>query len=263
LGTRHLPVLDAAGRLVALEILPDTGPAQPEVAVLMAGGLGKRLRPITETIPKPLVMVGDAPILELILRHLIGQGVRRFYISVNYKGEMIEDYFGNGKKWDAEITYLHEVEEMGTAGALSLLPEKPDVPFLLMNGDVMTSVSLRQMFNYHIDMGAATTVGAFAHEYQVPYGVLEMEDGRVTRIDEKPVIRRYVSGGVYMLSPGVLELVRPGEPLDMPVLIDRLLAGNMRVAAFPIREYWIDIGRHDDLKRASQEVHTVFPSCAL
>lgn len=263
LGTRHLPVVDAAGRLVALEMLADSGPVHPEVAVLMAGGLGKRLRPITETIPKPLVTVGDKPILEVILRHLLEQGVRKFHISVNYKAEMIEEYFGNGSKWGAEITYLHENAQMGTAGALSLLPEKPDAPFLLMNGDVMTSVNLKQMFDYHADMGATATVGAFAHEYQVPYGVLEMEDGHVTRIEEKPVIRRYVSGGVYMLSPSVLELVRPDEPLDMPALISRLLAGNMTVSAFPIREYWIDIGRHDDLQRASREIRQVFPSlCA-
>jgi dTDP-glucose pyrophosphorylase len=260
LGTRHLPIVDTRGRLVALELLSDADPVQPEVAVLMAGGLGTRLRPLTETIPKPLVTVGDTPILEVILRHLVQQGVRRFFISVNYKAEMIEDYFGNGSKWGVSITYLRENEKMGTAGALSLLPEKPQTPFLLMNGDIMTSINLKQMFEYHMNMRAAATVGAFAHEYEVPYGVLEMEDGHVTRIEEKPIIRRYVSGGVYVLSPSVLELIVPGEPLDVPALIGRLLSGSMQVVAFPIREYWIDIGRHDDLQRASREVTQIFPA---
>ena len=262
LGMRHLPIVDGAGRLVALEmvITSEAGPGVPDTAVLMAGGLGKRLLPITETIPKPLVKIGEFPILEIIIRNLVEQGLRRFYLSVNYKGEMIEEYFGNGKKWGAEISYLHERKPMGTAGALSLLPDRPETPFLTMNGDIMTSINLKQMFDYHNDMDAAATVGAFAHEYQVPYGVLEMEDGRVTSIDEKPIIRKYVSGGVYALSPRVLEFLHEEEPLDMPALIERLVAGNMRVAAFPIREYWIDIGQHGDLQRASNDVRNVFPS---
>ena len=262
LGTRHLPIVNAAGKLVALEVVqlsePDLG--TPEVAVLMAGGLGKRLHPITESIPKPLVIVDDFPILEIILRNLAEQGVRRFYISVNYKAEMIEEYFGNGRKWGVDISYLRERDRLGTAGSLSLMPERPETPFLAMNGDIMTSVNLKQMFDYHSNMGATATIGAFAHEYQVPYGVLEMEDGRVTGIHEKPLICKYVSGGVYALSPQVLEFVRTDKSLDMPTLIERLVAGNLRVTAFPIREYWIDIGRHGDLQRASDDKQIVFPN---
>jgi len=260
LGTRHLPILNTEGTLVGLEVIqmPEPGLGMPEVAVLMAGGLGKRLLPITETIPKPLVMVGEYPILEIILRNLSAQGIRRFYISVNYKAEMIEEYFGDGKKWGVEISYLRERERLGTAGALGLLPARPEKSFLAMNGDIMTTVNLRQMLDYHDDMGAAATVGAFAHEYQVPYGVLEMEAGRVTRIHEKPLIRKYVSGGVYALAPNVLEFVRAGETLDMPTLIERLVARDLRVAAFPIREYWIDIGRHGDLQRASDDMQGGF-----
>ena len=261
LGMRHLPVVNGDRKLVALELVQfgDLEFGAPEVALLMAGGLGKRLRPITETIPKPMVQVGASPILEIIIRNLAQQGISRFYVSVNYKAEMIEDYFGDGAKWGVQIFYLREGEQMGTAGALSLFPERPQTPFLVMNGDIITSVNLKQMYDYHRDMNAAATVGAFAHEYQVPYGVLKMDDSRVVGIDEKPVIRKYVSAGIYILAPGVLEFVRGAEALDMPTLIERVVAGNMRVAAFPIREYWIDIGQHGDLQRASRDVASVFP----
>ncbi len=261
LGTKHLPVVDECGKLLALEVVQfaefDLG--APEVAVLMAGGVGKRLLPITESIPKPLVLVGDCPILEIIIRNLLEQGIRRFYISVNYKADMIEDYFGTGEKWGIQISYLREQKKLGTAGALGLISERPQMPFLVMNGDIVTSVNLRQLFDYHDSMGAMATVGAFAHEYQIPYGVLEMEDGRVTGIHEKPIVRKYVSGGVYALSPPVLEFVHANEQLDMPNLIERLVGGGMRVTAFPIREYWIDIGRHGDLKRACDDIRSVFP----
>lgn len=260
-GRRHLPVLDAAGRLVALETVGTHLHPDPShsCAVIMAGGLGTRLHPLTQVTPKPLLPVGDTPILERILTHLIEQGIRRFYVSVNYKAHMIESYFGDGHKWNVEITYLHENDRLGTAGALGLLPETPTQPFLLMNGDIMTSVNLKQMLAFHADQGASATIGAFAHEYQVPYGVLKMDGAHVTGIQEKPIIRKYVSGGVYTLAPHVLKLVKPGMPLDMPELIQRLVNSDYRVSAFPIHEYWIDIGRHDDLHRASLEAQDVFP----
>lgn len=262
MGRRHLPVVDGAGKLLALEIVDAHVPHQAvhSCAVLMAGGLGQRLHPITQTVPKPMIPVGDQPILERLIKNLRDQGIRRFYVSVNYMAEVIQEYFGDGRKWDAEISYLHENARLGTAGALGLLPEPPEGSFLLMNGDIMTSLNLRQMIDYHIDHGAAATIGAFAHEYQVPFGVLQMNGDQVAAIQEKPVIRRYVSGGVYTLSPTVLDFVRRGETLDMPDLIQRLIESNQKVSAFPIREYWIDIGRHDDLDRASREVQSIFPS---
>lgn len=251
-GMHHLPIVDPEGRLVGLEVLSHdvAGGPRPECAILMAGGLGRRLMPLTENTPKPLLEVGEKPILDHIIFHLAEQGVDTFYISVNYKAEMIEDFCGAGEKWGVKIRYLREESKLGTAGAIGLLSEKPKAPFLLMNGDIMTSVNLRQMFEYHNDARAVATIGAFAHEHQVPYGVLEMENGFVTGIAEKPVIRRYVSAGVYALSPTVLDFVEPGEALDMPELIHRVVDKKMRIAAFPIREYWIDIGRHDDLQRA-------------
>lgn len=261
-GRRHLPVLDAAGRLVALEMAEPHQLSYPShsCAVIMAGGLGTRLHPLTQVTPKPLLPVGNTPILEHIINHLLEQGIRRFYVSVNYKAHMIESYFGDGHKWGAEITYLHENDRLGTAGALGLLPEIPKHPFLLMNGDIVTSVNLKQMLAFHADQGASATIGAFAHEYQVPYGVLKMEGTRVMAIQEKPVIRKFVSGGVYTLSPHVLTLVKPGIALDMPDLIQQLVSFDHRVSAFPIHEYWIDIGRHDDLNRASREVSDMFPT---
>ena len=263
-GRRHVPVVDAAGKLVALEIVEAhiSHQVAPSCALLMAGGLGQRLHPITETVPKPMIKVGDQPILERLIKHLLEQGIRRFYLSVNYKAEMIEEYFGDGHKWGAEISYLHENARLGTAGALGLLPEVPEGSFLLMNGDIMTSINLRQMMDYHLNHAAVMTIGAFAHEYQVPFGVLQMNGDQVAAIHEKPVIRKYVSGGVYTLAPAVLEFVRRGEVLDMPSLIQRLIESNQKVSAFPIREYWIDIGRHDDLHRAGRDVQAMFPHTA-
>ncbi|MGQ0741693.1 MAG: nucleotidyltransferase family protein [Alphaproteobacteria bacterium] len=256
LGLRHLPVVDGLGRLAGLNLLGQEQVAgvAPEFALLMAGGLGMRLRPLTQAAPKPLLPVGGKPILEHVLCHFKEQGVKRFHISVNYKGQMIKQHFGDGRAWGVEIRYIDEIGRLGTAGALGLLAEPPEVPFIVANGDVLTTVNLAQMADFHAESAAMLTVGAFAHEYQVPYGVLQMENERIVKIEEKPVIRKYVSGGVYLLAPEVLAYVHAGEPLDMPDFIQLLVDHRRRVVAFPIREYWLDVGQPDDLKRASAEI---------
>jgi dTDP-glucose pyrophosphorylase len=258
-GLRQLPLVDNAGRFIGLK-LSDQTPASilPNCALLMAGGLGVRLRPLTNTLPKPLIELAGKPILEIMLEKLVGQGLGKFFVSVNYKAEMIANHFGNGQKWGVDIRYLHETQRMGTAGALSLLSERPELPMLVMNGDILTSVNIAHMLDYHADLKAALTVGVFVHEQQIPYGVVEMNGNFISEIREKPIARNFISAGVYIISPHVLDLVEENSKLDMPELIATLIKREMRVAAFPIREYWIDIGHHDDLLRAQREIGEFF-----
>jgi dTDP-glucose pyrophosphorylase len=258
---RHIPVVDAVGVLIGLELVDTVQDASVKSnwAVLMAGGHGKRLRPLTENIPKPLLAVGGKPILERTLESLAEQGIRKCFISVNYRAELIEAHFGNGAKWGVNVSYLRESQELGTAGALGILPTVPADPILVLNADVMTSVNVSRMFEYHNDMKAAVTIGTFTYDHQVPYGVIQMDGDRVNGIQEKPVIRNFVSAGVYVLSPEVLGLVAINERIDMPDLIHGAIAKGVRICAFPIREYWIDIGEHDDFQRAQRDVTTIFP----
>lgn len=260
-GLRQIPLVDDDGRFIDLRL---TDPTQtsvlPNSAVLMAGGLGLRLRPLTDTLPKPLIQLAGKPILEIMLEKLVSQGLGQFFVSINYKADMIENHFGDGRKWGVDIRYLREQKRMGTAGALSLLPEKPQHPILVLNGDILTSVNIAHMLDYHANLKAALTVGVFVHEQQVPYGVIEMNGNYISKIREKPVMRHFISAGIYILSPDVLDIVGSNDALDMPDLIASLIARGQRVAAFPIREYWIDIGHHDDLLRAQREVGEYFPA---
>ncbi|MCG3175904.1 MAG: Glucose-1-phosphate adenylyltransferase [Candidatus Omnitrophica bacterium] len=256
----QMPVLDAAGRVVRIELLDELikPPSRDNIVVLMAGGLGTRLKPLTEERPKPLLNIGKKPILETILDNFIEYGFRRFYLSVNYKNEMVREHFGDGSKWGVEIRYLHEDKPLGTAGALSLLPEKPRVPVFVMNGDLLTKVNFDQLLHFHQDNAAEATMCVREYDLQVPYGVVRIDGHRVRGIDEKPVHRFFVNAGIYVLGPGVLRQIRKGQRLDMPHLFDRLVAAKREVAAFPIREYWLDIGRLDDLERAKGEFAETF-----
>ncbi len=216
----QIPVIDEKGEVVGVEILDEL--IQPQVrdnwVVLMAGGLGSRLRPLTDDCPKPLLKVGSKPIMETILDNFIEYGYRRFFLSVNYKAEMIQDYFGDGSKWGVEIRYLHEKERMGTAGALGLLPEKPLQPILVMNGDLLTKVNFQHLLNFHQEHQAKATMCVREYEYQVPYGVVKIDHQRLVGIEEKPVQHYFVSAGIYVLEPEVLELIPSNAFFDMPTL---------------------------------------------
>lgn len=256
----QVPVLDESGRVVDLEVMDDF--LEPEergnVAVLMVGGLGTRLRPLTNEVPKPLVEVGGKPLLETILERLRNHGFRRFYFSVNYKSQMIEDHFGDGGSWDADITYLREEKRLGTAGSLSLLPDRPGDPFLVMNGDVLTKLDFSQLLEYHMRHEAAATMCVRDYDMQVPYGVIRTEEHRIVDIEEKPIQRFYVNAGIYLLEPRTLDHLLPGEVLDMPDLFRRLQGEGASTAVFPLREYWTDVGRLKDLKEANECYDEVF-----
>lgn len=254
-GLRHIPVLDNNGCVLKIELLEQLIQSRKKNnwVVLMAGGLGSRLSPMTDDCPKPLLKVGTKPILETILDNFIDYGFHRFYLSVNYRADMIRDYFGDGSKWGVEIRYIHENTRLGTAGALSLIDGVPTDPIIVMNGDLLTKVNFQQLIEFHTDTNAQATMCVREYEYQVPYGVVEVDNHRLMRIVEKPIQQFFVNGGIYVLNPEVLRLVPKMEFFDMPNLFDEAIAKRMETSVFPIREYWIDIGRMDDFNRANDE----------
>ena len=253
---RHIPVVDANGVAVELVTLADLLPPREHarVAVIMAGGEGTRLRPLTESVPKPMVEVGGRPILEAQIEALARQGFRHVHLAVNYKAEIIENHFGAGAGFGVTISYLREDEKLGTAGALSLLGEVPAEPFLVMNGDVLTQVDLDMMFDFHRDRRCVMTVGATRFEFCIPFGVLRLAGPFLAGVDEKPRESYLCNAGIYVLDPSVLALIPRGERYDMTDLVQKLVQRWLPVAVFPVREQWIDIGAPEDLERARSAV---------
>lgn len=257
---RHIPILDEVGRVVGMEVLDELvrQQARSNRVVLMAGGFGSRLHPLTKETPKPLIQVGNRPILETILENFIEYGFRNFSLSVNYKAEMVKTYFGDGSRWGVNIDYLQEELPLGTAGPLGLLSEYPSDPVLVMNGDLLTKVNFQQLLDFHQAHRAQATMCVREYESQVPFGVVHLDHHRLLEIEEKPVQRFFVSAGIYVLEPKILNFITPGTRLDMPELFKMVIAKGLETAAFPIREYWLDIGRMDDLEKAKGEYDEVF-----
>ena len=257
---QHVPVLDEAGRVVDLATVSDLFGVRPNDTrvVLMAGGLGTRLRPLTENTPKPMLTVGGKPLLEQILGVFADQGFWKVSISVNYRREIVQEYFGDGAKYGVDIDYIEEDQAMGTAGALSLLKERPDAPFIVMNGDLLVSLQFSELLSFHRKLGAAGTMVVREYEHQIPYGVVRADQDLMTGIEEKPIERYFVNGGIYVLSPEALDHVSAGEPLDMPSLLTRLSDAEQKVGVFPLRDYWRDIGQMHDLEAARSEFDSVF-----
>jgi NDP-sugar pyrophosphorylase family protein len=233
-------------------------PVRPHWVVIMAGGLGSRLEELTRDTPKPMLNVGSRPLLETIVRRYAEQGFRRFYFAVNYKAEQIEAHFGNGSALGVDIRYLRERERMGTAGALSLLPDRPAHPIFVTNADLLTKESYGQMIDRHIEWSADATMAVREYEMQVPFGVVRERGGCIEAIEEKPMQRFIVSAGMYVLSPQVLDFVPGGQPLDMPALFERIVAAGMRTRCHYVEGYWLDIGRLPDYERANLDYFEVF-----
>lgn len=252
LKLRQIPVVDDEQRPVGLHLLSEW--VQTPAAVIMAGGLGTRLRPLTDTVPKPLIEVGGKPILERIVEHLRAGGINDLVITTRYLAEQIEDYFGDGERWQMAINYIREQERQGTGGALRHLKGQVDQPFLVMNGDLLTDVNVRHMFDFHRAHNAVMTIGVRHYTFQVPYGVVELDDVHVHSLSEKPTYDFFVNAGIYVLSPRALELVPDEGYFDITELVDRLLAQGLPVVSFPIIERWYDIGRPEDLEQVSLEL---------
>lgn len=221
---------------------------------LMAGGFGTRLKPLTDKCPKPLLKVGDKPILETVLLSFIKAGFHQFYISTHFLPEMIKEYFGNGAKWDVSIEYVYEEYPLGTGGALGLLPKNlPELPIIMMNGDVLTKVDLEALLAFHNKNNATATMCVREYEYQVPFGVIESEGNTIKSMVEKPIQRFHVNAGIYVVSRKIIEQMSSNEVVDMPTLLQRYL--DKKVLMFPFHDYWLDIGRMDDFKRAQADIH--------
>lgn len=256
----QIPVIDYDNVVIGLETIDEllTPSSRENIVVLMAGGLGSRLRPLTDNCPKPMLPIGNAPILETILGNFIEHGFHRFYISVNYMADKIKSYFGNGSSWGVDIEYLEEDQRLGTAGALTLLPERPKDPIFVMNGDILAKVNFKSMLDFHLAHNSAATLGMRQFSHTIPYGVVTVDDHRVLNIIEKPEQKVFVSAGIYLLSPEVLPLIPHGEFFDMPTLFQQAIAQGLVTSGFPVHEYWIDIGRIEDFERASREFIGVF-----
>jgi dTDP-glucose pyrophosphorylase len=257
---RHLPLVDGEGQLVGLETLVDLLESQrlENWVVLMAGGEGRRLRPLTDDVPKPMLSVGSKPLLETIINSFISAGFHKFFLSVNYKAELVERHFGDGSSRGIEIQYLREAKPLGTAGSLSLLRERPAMPFIVMNGDILTKVDFREILNFHRDHRAAGTMCVREYCIQVPYGVVQVRGNNLLAIEEKPTARNFVNAGVYVLEPEVLDKLPPGTAMTMPDLFGRLIAERRPCCVCPIREYWLDVGQMADLQRANNEFSAIF-----
>jgi dTDP-glucose pyrophosphorylase len=246
---RAVPVVDK-GRLAGIKTLANVkaGPAPP-VAVIMVGGRGERLRPYTDKVPKPLLKVGGMPIVERIIRSAAAAGVEKVYLAVNYKAEAFEEELGDGKRLGVELVYVRERKALHTAGALSLLPEIPDAPLFVTNGDIITTVDLRSLFDFHWHHGGAITVCGAEHRTYVPYGVLRTAEHHLLGIAEKPERLDFVSAGMYVLQPEVLRFVPPETEMGMPDLIADVLTEGLPVHVFPMLEGWFDIGSPEEFEK--------------
>jgi dTDP-glucose pyrophosphorylase len=259
-GVKQLPIVDHDGVLLGIEYIDDylRGPQKENAVILMAGGLGTRLRPLTAETPKPMLTVGSKPILETILESFAHHGFRNFYFSVNYKADKIREYFKDGSRYGVNISYLNETNRLGTAGALNLLPDLPQEPFFVMNGDLLTNVNFERLLNYHLLADASATMCVREYNLQVPYGVVDTEGALITKITEKPTQNFFVNAGIYVLNPSTLSHIPQGRNFDMPQLFQQLIADQAKVCSFPITDYWMDIGQPHDFDRANSEYDEVF-----
>ena len=251
----QLPVVDENKRILKLVTLDDfLGLLEkPNWVVLMVGGLGQRLQPLTNDRPKPLLEINGKPILEIIIEAFAEQGFKKIFMAVNYKAEMIQEHFGNGDDRGLQIEYLLEEKRLGTAGALSLLPGRPEDPLIVMNGDLLTKLNFDRLIQFHDDHQAAATMAVRDYSHQIPYGVVDLSESYIRKIVEKPTHSYFVNAGIYALSPRALEEIPADTYFDMPQLMSRLSDRGDQVAAYPLREYWLDVGRIEEFRRAQRE----------
>jgi len=256
----QIPIVDDEGKLVKIEDLAKLlkTNAKKNRVILMAGGLGTRLRPLTQETPKPLLKVGNKPILETIIENFAKYGFVNITISVNYKAEMIKEYFGDGSALGVNIDYIEENKRLGTAGALSLIKERPQEPFFVMNADLLTNVNFEHLLDFHSFENSVATMCVREYDYQVPYGVIQTDGSKIVSIEEKPVHKFFVNAGIYVLSPQVFEYIPKDEFYDMPTLFEDIIHNNLKSISFPIHEYWLDIGRMSDFEQAQTEYKEIF-----
>jgi len=256
----QIPIVDDDGRLVGVEEVDELLKLNQKSnkVVLMVGGLGTRLRPLTDNIPKPMLKVGNKPILETIIANFKKYGFVNIILCVSYKSEVIIDYFKDGSEFGVNIEYVHEDKRMGTAGALSLIRDKLNESFFVMNGDLLTNINFERMMEYHLSNKSIATMGVREYDFQVPYGVVNVDGKDILSIEEKPVHKFFVSSGVYVLNSKSLAFVPEDEFYDMPTLFEKVIEKKLKSVSFPIYEYWLDIGRIEEYEKANDEFYKVF-----
>jgi dTDP-glucose pyrophosphorylase/CBS domain-containing protein len=253
-SVRHIPLVDESGRVVDLAFRSDMpGGSESVQAVIMAGGRGMRMRPLTNEMPKPMLQVGGRPLLEYLVQQVRDYGIRKVNITTNYKPEKIRQHFGDGAAFGLDVDYVSEHEPLGTAGALRLLRERHET-LLVINGDILTNINFRAMLDHHHDQRAGLTVGVTTHDVEIPFGVVETDGERVSGIAEKPVYRYFVNAGIYVLGPEILDVIPERSRIDMTEVVGLLLARGVRVVPFVIMEYWRDVGRLEDYETAEKDL---------
>jgi dTDP-glucose pyrophosphorylase len=252
---RHLPVIDEERHVIGVERLEEQliDSHNKSWVVIMAGGRGKRLKPLTDDCPKPMLKIGERPMLQIILEQLIHQGLTRFCISVNYKSMQIKDYFGDGSKLGAEICYIDEKKRMGTAGSLSLFPFETQEPILVLNGDILTKLSFEQLIDFHREHQAKATIAVATYGFQLPYGLIKAKHDLLVGFEEKPVFSSFINAGIYVFNPQVMNYVPKDSYFDMNDLFKVLIQNMEPVCIFPIREYWTDIGEMKSFNQACKD----------
>lgn len=259
---KFIPVVDGFSRLIGYYELDDfidyCSIEKDNPVIIMAGGLGTRLKPLTDNMPKPMLKVGNKPILQTIIEQFREYGFRNIFIAVNYKSEMIKNYFRDGKDFDVSITYIEEKKRLGTAGAIKLAEKYLNNQAIVINGDILTNINFHNLLKYHADNNFSMTIGSRQYEMQVPYGVLNVNDTKVMSLQEKPVYSYVVSGGVYVLNPEATKYIPENEYYDITELINRLIEHNEAIGSFPIKDYWMDIGKIEDYYKANDEITKFF-----
>ncbi|NMM42026.1 nucleotidyltransferase family protein [Pseudoalteromonas arctica] len=253
-----LPIVDDSGKLVGLKTLYDTlvVDKRENPVFIMAGGFGTRLRPLTDHCPKPMLKVGGKPMLETLINNFKNYGFYKFYISIHYLPEVIVNHFGDGSNFGIEITYIHETTPLGTGGALSLLPKSlPKEPLIMINGDILTNVDFAKVLDFHVKQQSDATMCVRDYEIKVPFGVIEGTGHEITNIVEKPTYRYFVNAGIYVISNHIIESLPNNEHLDMPTLFEQKQKVGCKTLKFPIHEYWLDVGRHDDFNKAQSDIY--------
>lgn len=248
----QIPIVDEQGKVIGLHLLHDIlgNIFRPNWAVVMAGGKGERLRPLTEKLPKPMIRVAGRPLLERIILHLVSYGISRIFLSVNHLAQVIEDYFEDGSMYGTKIEYLREDDPLGSGGAISLLPEIPGHPLLVMNGDLIVDTNFTEMIEFHNQNHFYATMGVYPYFHQVPFGCVEIQDNRLAGIEEKPVLEKKVNAGIYVLSPQAVSAIPKNTFFSITTLFEDALKKNLVCGTFSIKKEWLDIGSPKQLRQA-------------
>lgn len=255
----QIPVIDENGIVIGLEVLEDLiePSSKSNLVVIMAGGMGMRLRPLTKHTPKPMLKIGDKPILQILIEKFKESGFKNFLLCINYKSEIIKNFFKNGKKFGVNINYVHENKRLGTAGALSLIKKKPKIPFFVINGDLLINLNFQNVLDFHIENKSFATMCVNEYSFNSPYGEVSLNNENILSIKEKPKHKFFANAGIYVLDPLCLDLV-PKKYFNMTSLFEELIKNKYKSISFPLGEYWLDIGRYNDFEKANKDFRKIF-----